>query len=224
MTTLALALYAEGRTDERFLPIVIQRTAERILYQRGRKPVDVFGPVVLNHNIVRTFKGRAECILEAARRSAGYHALIVHADADHPSPDRAAIERIQPGFDLVHRAKESVCHQLLPIIPVQMTEAWMLADPEALRQVIGTNLETQALGLPAQAHLVESDTNPKQTLNQALQCALAHRPRRRRRIDPGTVYEPLARQINLERLGAVAAYQRFVHDMVQVLIALHLAE
>lgn len=224
MTTLALALYAEGRTDERFLPIIIQRTAERVLYQRGRTPVDVFGPVVLNHDITRTFKGRAECILEAARRSAGYHALIVHADADHPSPDRAAAERIQPGFDLIRRAKESVCHQLLPIIPVQTIEAWMLADPEALQQVIGTNLDAQALGLPAQAHQVESDTSPKQTLHRTLQRALAHRPRRRRRIDPGTVYEPLARRIDLERLGAVAAYQQFVHDMIEVLIALRLAE
>ncbi len=224
MTTLALAIYAEGRTDERFLPIVIQRTAEQILSQRGRTSVDVFGPVVLNHDIERTSQGRAERILEAARRSAGYHALIVHADADYPSPDRATKERIQPGFDLVRRAKESVCHQLLPIIPVQMTEAWMLADPEALQQVIGTSLGAQALGLPAHAHQVESDPNPRQTFSQALQNALAHRPRRRRRIDLGTIYEPLARQINLERLGTVAAYQQFVHDMIEVLIALRLAK
>lgn len=48
MTTLVLALYAEGRTDERFLPIVIQRTAEEILAQRGRTTVYVLEPIVLS--------------------------------------------------------------------------------------------------------------------------------------------------------------------------------
>lgn len=224
MTTLVLALYAEGRTDERFLPIVIQRTAEQILVQRGRITVDVLEPIVLNRTIDRQFPRRVERILEAARRSAGYHMLIVHADADHPTPDRAMRERIQPGFERVHNADEPVCDELLPIIPVQMTEAWMLADPEALQAVIGTDVEAQALGLPARAHQVESEPDPKQILRQTIQNALAHRSRRRRRIDLGTVYEPLARQISLRRLRAVPAYRQFVSDMTETLIALHLAQ
>jgi hypothetical protein len=224
MTTLVLAFYAEGRTDERFLPIVIQRTVEQILAQRGRMAVDVLEPVVLNHTIDRKFQKREERILEAARRSAGYHALIVHADADHPTPNQAMDERIRPGFERVYKAKERVCDKLLPIIPVQMTEAWMLIDSEALRSVIGTNIEAQALGLPTRAQQVESDRDPKQTLIQAIQNAIADRPRRRRRINLGTVYEPLARLINLERLSAVPAYQQFVSDMTETLIALHLAQ
>jgi hypothetical protein len=105
-----------------------------------------------------------------------------------------------------------------------MTEAWLLADPEALRAVIGTNLETHALGLPERAHQVGSLPDPKQTLNQVIQNALANRPRRRRRLDVSTVYEPLARQISLERLGRVSAYQQFVNDMSETLIALNLIQ
>ena len=221
MTTLVLALYAEGRTDERFLPIVIQRTAEQLLVQRGRITVDVLEPIVLN-DIKDRASTQAERILEAARLSSGYHILIIHADADHSTPERALNERIQPGVKLVQQSKEPVCSRLVPIIPVRMTEAWLLADPEALRVVIGTDLEIQSLGLPERAHQVESILDPKQALREAIQRALAHRPRRRRRIDLGTVYEPLARQISLKRLDAVPAYQLFVTYMTETLIGLNL--
>lgn len=122
MNSLVLALYAEGRTDERFLPVVIQRTAEQILAQRGCQVVDVPDPIVVDGSIDREHRGRAERILEAARRARGYHALIVHADADHPTPDRSIEERIQPGLHLVHRSEEAVCRQLVPIVSVQMTD------------------------------------------------------------------------------------------------------
>ena len=226
MTALVLALYAEGHADEGFLPVVIQRTAEQVLARRGRTIVDVLEPISLNHTIDRQFPTRVDRMLEAARRASGYHALIVHADADYPSPDRALLERFIPGQTRVRQARqaqESVCEYLVPIIPVQMTEAWMLADPDALREVIGVRLALEALGTPAHPHQVESDPDPKQTLNVVIQNALAQRSHRRRRIALGAVYEPLARQIDLAKLGSVPAYTEFVTDLTQTLIALGLA-
>lgn len=227
MTCLVLALNAEGATDERFLPILVQRTAEQILAQRGRTSVDILEPILLRPIIDHPSMNRAECIREAARRSAGYHALIVHADADHPTPERALQERYRPGLELVQEARhahEPVCDYLLPIVPVQMTEAWLLADPDALRTAIGSAADAHVLGLPSRAGDVESDPNPKRTLNQAVQRALADRPRRRRRMDLRTLYEPMARQVNLCRLAGVPAYRQFASELTQALIALHMAE
>jgi hypothetical protein len=223
MATLVLAFYAEGPSDEHFLPLIIQRTTEQLLVQRGRTIVDVLEPMVLKPSLDREAT-RAERILAVARRASGYHALVVHADADHATPEHALNERIWPGFELVRQAREAVRHQLVPLIPVQMTEAWLLADPEALRVVVGTNLESHVLGLPDRAHQVESFPDPKQALNQVIQNALANRPRRRRRLDLNTVYEPLARQISLERLEGVPAYRRFVNDMSETLTALNLIQ
>jgi len=112
---------------------------------------------------------------------------------------------------------------MIPIIPVQMTEAWMLADHAALCEVIGTHLTAEQMSLAAHPHQVESDPDPKRTLSTAIQKAMAQRPRRRRRIDVRSVYEPLARQIDLMKLGNVPAYGQFVFDLTQALIALHLA-
>jgi hypothetical protein len=226
MTALVLALYAEGHADEGFLPVVIQRTAEQVLARRGRAIVDVLEPISLNHTIDRLFPTRVERMLEAARRASGYHALIVHADADYPTRDRALLERFRPGQTKVRQARqaqESVCEHLVPIIPVQMTEAWMLADPDALREVIGANQTTDALGAPMHPHQVESDPDPKQTLDAVIEKALAQRARRRRRIALRSIYEPLARQISLARLIGVPAYQQFVADLTQTLVALGLA-
>ncbi len=223
MNTLVLAVYAEGRIDERFLPIIIQRTAEQILIERGQSVVDVLDPIVLDFK-GRTSSSRADRILGAARQAAGYHALVVHADADYPTPDRAMRERIQPGFDLAREAGDEVCEQLVGIVPVRMTEAWMLADLEALQSVIGTNLDAGALGIPQRPKQVEADSDPKQTLRSAIQNALIHRRRRSRRINLDKFYEPLARHVSLKRLQAVPAYRRFVHDLTETLIALHLAQ
>ena len=99
----------------------------------------------------------------------------------------------------------------------------MLADPEALRAVIGTNVPARELGLTHPAHQVESVPDPQETLKQTIARALAQRRKRRRRIDLTTLYEPLARRIDLDLLKLVPAYQRFVDDITSVLVELRLA-
>lgn len=218
MLTLVLALYPEGHSDTRFLPVLIQRTAEMIIAERGRTEVDVLEPYVVTVGSEAQKQKRAECILTAARQTEGYHALIVHADADYPTPERAMQERIQPGLDLV-RAVMGEQHYLVPIVPVRMTEAWLLADPEALLEVIGTRSSVADLDLPEQARLVESDPAPKQTLERVVKDATKQR-RRRSTINVIDLYEPLARRINLERLQQVPAYQQFILDLSTTLALL----
>ena len=121
MTMLTLALYCEGRTDERFLPILIQRTIEQVLLQRGRSVVDVLEPSIVR--LEASFSSQAERSLTAARQTAGYHVLIVHADADYPTPRRALDERFLPGLNLVRHASGPKCEIVVPLIPVRMTEA-----------------------------------------------------------------------------------------------------
>ncbi len=41
MMRLALALYAEGDTDDRFLPLIIERTSRKVLAEHEQNKVDV---------------------------------------------------------------------------------------------------------------------------------------------------------------------------------------
>jgi hypothetical protein len=222
MSTLVLALYVEGNADERFLPIIVQRAAQNILLREGRTAIDVLQPHVVVPD--EPPPDRATAILAVARKTAGYHALIIHADADHPSPERALRERVRPGLDRIefaHKAGNAVCGTTIPLVPVQMTEAWMMADAEALRAVIGTRLASDQLGLPGRPHAVESDPDPKQTLRDIVHRALADRPRRRRHVDRADLDEPLARQIDLARLETIPAYRQFIEDLRSALQSLH---
>ena len=218
MKMLILALYPESSTDARFLPPITQRTAERIIAQYGENVVDVLEPVIVPS---QSHQHREECILSAACYAHGYHALIVHADADGRTPDRALSERIRPGFDLVSRTDKEACKHLIPVIPVQMIEAWMLADHSALCEVIGTNLSPQILGLPSRSAEVERDANPKRTLNEVIQRAISHRPHRRRQLDFSIHEEFLANMINLDILYLVPSYNASLLNLKKILAELN---
>jgi len=218
MKVLVLALYAEGPSDARFLPPIIQRTAESIIAQYGQDTVDVLEPIIIPNQQNRR---REDCILGAAHEARGYHALIVHSDADSENTNLARSQRIQPGFDLVSHSNEKVCKHLIPLIPVHMIEAWMLADHIALRATIGTDISPENLGLPSRPALVELDANPKHTLNEVIRKAISHRSRRHRQIDFNARQETLARTIDLSVLGSVPSYKEFVINFKQTLLEIN---
>lgn len=220
MLKLALALYAEGSTDDDFLPLIIQRTAQVVLthYEQHKMQVLPIETIGLNEKQPT----RAECILQAAILANRYHALIVHSDADHPSRDRALLERIQPGFDLIQQAS-SVCKNVLPIIPIQTVEAWMLVDHEILRKELRTRLSTQELDLPEKAKSIEVIARPKQRLEEiVLKANRQLRPRQR--LEVRSLYTPLGRKVRLERLNQLTAYQQFVQDLTATLQNLNMIQ
>jgi hypothetical protein len=217
MGVLVLALYVEGPSDAHFLPAIIQRTAKNLIDQY-RQDIDVSEPIVIS---IEKQRKREDCILNAAKEACGFHALIVHSDADDKTPDRAYKERIEPGFNRVLYSTEKVCKELIPVIPVQMIEAWMLADYNALRGTIGTNASSEKLGLPARPALVERDANPKHTLNEIMRKANANRSHRHQKIDINRRYELLARNIDLDVLALVPSYREFKKVLTKTLAKLH---
>lgn len=225
MPTLVMALYAEGRSDERFLPIIIQRTAVRLLSEHAAHDVDVSEPIVVNPATRNT---RNEAILDVAQQAHGYHLLTVHADADDVTPLRAMRERITPGFQAVaaaQRAGQQVCGKLTAIVPVQMTEAWMLADSDALRNIIGAMQTAQHLNLPVRPALVEGIADPKARIREVLAMVQAERTRRRRtQRKIADLYEPLARRIDLNRLYLAPSFARFQDDLQSALVDLGFIE
>lgn len=217
MAQLVMALCVEGSTDARFLDVIAARTALQILTSQSRAVVEVL-PI---QRMLPTGHGQTQRILAAARDASGYHLLLVHADADAHSPDAAWTERIQPGFALIQEAakrNEAVCDRCVAIIPVQMTEAWLLADSDSLLQLIGTGESAENIGLHHTGRHIEAIADPKTYLNNVLTTARGSMPRSRRKyIQLGSLYEPLARRISLERLKLLPSFLRFSADLTQSL-------
>lgn len=222
-TTLVMALYTEGATDERFLELIAQRTAESLLLEFGSTTAEIFP---IQRMRPQQNGNHAQSILEVARMAHGYHLLLLHADADNDTPTRALEERILPGIDLVRQAadkNERICERCVPIIPVYMTEAWLLVDGEAFCNAVGTSRKDDELGLPSRVTAAERVADPKARVEQAFQNALAGYPQRRRRHRHiGELYEPLGRTIRLERLEQLNAYQQFRNDLADALVDLNI--
>jgi hypothetical protein len=93
----------------------------------------------------------------------------------------------------------------VPVIPVRETEAWALADVDALREVLGTTRTADQLGLSMRAlRALEENNDPKALLRQAMAASSARQRRRQPTIPAG-----LGNNVSLGRLRDLPAYTRF---------------
>lgn len=215
MAYLSLALYGEGPTDLRFNSPILRRLAEQLCLDHGRVPIDV-GPLIhLTHP--RPFRDAPlrEQILESARLAeATFHGLFIHADGGG-DPVRARAERVQPASELIATTLYDGASHTVGVVPIRETEAWALADGDAIRAAFGTSLGNAELGIPEHPGDVESILDPKEALQNALDVALGlGRRRMRRSVD---YLEAIAERVLLERLLRVPSFAQVAEDLRHLL-------
>ncbi len=217
--TLVIAFYAEGTTDIRFLSKIILRTTEEIILNRSQSIISVLEPFPIE---VKKTGDRIQEIRQVAAKAYGYNILIIHADADYEIDEKAFKERINPGFESVKLDKtEEFCKDLVAIVPVQMTEAWMLADKETLKEELGTQKNNRELGLNFPLKQLEKIADPKSKIQEIMRIAFKDLPTRKRRMQISSLYSPLGQQVSLEILEQLPSYLKFKADLTNVLIKLN---
>lgn len=223
MRYLGLALYAEGRTDDRFLGPILRRLCEEVCAASPHL-VEFNDEILMLPDVAALRQARRdERILGAALQAKGaWSILFVHADADGDAA-KARSERAQPGLDKLREAFDLVACQGVAVIPVQTIEAWAVCDGDALRKVFGTTLTDQALGLPPSARAVERLADPKQCLETAFKASQAG-GRRRRQHSVNERMGALGEQVALPRLRQLAAFQNLEAELKQALRALRVLE
>ena len=113
--------------------------------------------------------------------------LIVHRDAERASFD----ERLSEIAD----AARSVQVPVIPLVPVRMTEAWLLFDEAALRKAAGNPSGVMPLDLPSLS-VIEGKPDPKQLLFDALRAASGRSGRRLAQLRPEVLRLQLAELID----------------------------
>jgi hypothetical protein len=128
--------------------------------------------------------------------------LLVHRDAEALAFDQREDE-IRQALESAGIATPHVC-----VVPVRMTEAWLLVDERAIRAAVGNPGGRALLGLPA-SHQIES-VQAKDKLLKALQAAGELGANRRRRFKPEQYRHRVAEEMpDLHALRQLPSFQRF---------------
>ncbi|MEV0154558.1 hypothetical protein AB0H57_12565 [Micromonospora sp. NPDC050686] len=160
---------AEGSSDQPLADIV-----ELLFFERGVE-VNLSHPSFeLLPKVGKDVRSRVTAGLELAGGTVDV--IVVHRDADNAGY-QARLREIRAATTPV-----SAGSALVPIIPVRMTEAWLLLDEAAIRQVAGNPRGRVSLGLP-RAHEVESIADPKAKLRECLVRAADVTGKRRERVN-----------------------------------------
>jgi len=219
MHYLGVALYAEGPTDYYFLRPLLQRLCEDICLRESPHSVEFSEVLALDHSDKLKDAPREARILQAAQAArSAWRILFVHTDGAN-DPARARAQLVDPALALLeHEIDGERCG--VALVPIRETETWAIWDGDALRQVFGSTLSDQDLGLAVNANLVESMADPKAALNQAFLATQPSGRRRRQGVSP--MLNALGEQASLERLRQLAGFARFEDELKQALRQLNI--
>lgn len=210
----------EGSTDVRFLGKIIERTFEEIAYECIGDVEPVIWPLKVDRNEL-PFK---EYALKAAQQGVeeiGMMILCIHTDADDTTNQTALENKIAPALELINAQNDnSTCKILVPVIPIQMTESWMLADKDLLKKEIGTTKTDDELKIN---RLPETIADPKAVIEEAIRIAQQEKTKRKRReLKIGEIYLPVGQKISFDKLEQLSSYRQFQDDIRQAYRELHL--
>lgn len=166
--TITFALVREGPTDDGIVRLI----REVITSSAGDRIDTVVGES-------RSYTGRPATQVSEVVDEQGtpIDLLFVHHDSDSRDHTATEAEILAAAEHFPDPAR------VVGVIPVQETEAWMLADEELIQSVVGrsrTTLTRQDLGIPP-LRRVETTPSPKEVLEEALVLATKETRRARKR-------------------------------------------
>lgn len=127
--------------------------------------------------------------------------ILVHRDGEREHRDTRVAEIL---------ASAPPSPQTVPVVPIRMTEAWLLHDVNAIREAAGNPNGTDELDLPS-LETMEQVPDPKEVLYTALRNACGLNIRRRATLDVFQRTHRVAELITdfaaLYRLSAFVAFQ-----------------
>lgn len=195
---IRFTLVAEGSTDAALLPIL--RWAVRC-DQRVREIESQFAAP---SSLPRAREGLTAKIRRAQEL---YPAdlLFVHRDTDRESVEIRQTE-IRNAVDAYNRGLVAV-----PVVPMRMTEAWLLIDEGAIRSAAGNPRGSIALDSIPKISAIERIADPKAVLYDTLRTACGLRGRRLAKFNPQSASCLVAERIfdltPLRRLGAFVEFE-----------------
>lgn len=212
MRYISLALFAEGQSDQEFLQRIIYRAVHEVASGLDGQAFEVQEAFVKGAAYQRgdTRQRRICTAFERLMASGAITLLFIHADADGDELI-ARNERILPASELLAKSLgDDLAYGIVGIVLVRMTEAWALADRDALAAEMGTSDPLEEFLGGAGPGAVERLPDPKQVLARVLQTG--QRSNRQRSGDR-PIPASLGDRISLACLRQVPAFRVFEREL-----------
>lgn len=126
--------------------------------------------------------------------------LFIHRDAEAASPITRR-EEVETAATQLNLRLPYVC-----LIPIRMTESWLLLDEKAIRAAAGNAGGTTPLELPLPKS-IERLADPKKRLFEALVAASDRTGRRRRQFKPEAARHRVAELMDMASLRQLPSFQ-----------------
>jgi hypothetical protein len=207
MSQIIIGLATEGTTDISLLESILQRTFVSVASE-CRTQIEVISPIIhIKKDYGLDFTSQTFNSSKKAFEN-GVMAFCVHVDADRNVDDDVFISKITPAFDfIIQSADLSICRNLIAVVPVQMSESWMLADKQLLKDEIGTEKTDEELEINRNP---ENFANPKLAIENAIRISRQNLVKRRRHeLKISELYQPIGQKIKLEKLETLPSYMKF---------------
>lgn len=206
-----IGLTTEGSTDVRFLKSIVERTFIDVAFECDCDIEPLVGVLEVDKHDMSF----VDYVVKASRQGVdemGMTVLCIHADADAPDNTAVYSNKIAPANAALGQCDEDThCRIMVPAVPVQMIEAWMLADKQLLKDVIGTSLSDEELGIN---RAPESIANPKTAISNAIRIDSQSKTKRRRRdFTIANLYDYIGERIELAQLDKLPSYQCFKNEV-----------
>ena len=216
MSNFILAgLFTEGSTDVRFLSSVVERVLEQVAF-------DCTGDIETKVEIINIDKSRKDFnqqVLEASKVASdkfGILLLFVHTDSDSVNDDLIFQSKIIPAQTLLRDQDDSYCKDIVAIVPIQMTESWMIADKKLLKEEIGIEKSDTELNIHLNPELISS---PKSVIESIIRLSKEDETKRKRNkgLNIADLYQIIGQKIELTELEKLPSYLKFRNSLIEKL-------
>lgn len=220
MEHLYIGLAAEGNTDYRFLLPIIEKTFIKVAFECK-------GQIDISVDKVEFDKGKTfnDFALNAAKKAKENYRtiLVLHADADNASASNVYENKIRKAIKtLLEQPDNEVCKNIVALVPIQETEAWMLADKALFKESINATKSDAELNISGHP---ETFNNPKLKIQSAIAVGCSHLPKKvRKRITIDSLYKFLGVALDIEQLNNFESFIDFERNIRNVMSALNLLQ
>jgi len=209
MTYLSWAALYEGDMDAAYFDLLIPRLMDEIVMVRGIRHSTI--PVAPALRLRRA--AVTEVAEEACQARDAFFLVFIHADTGGRNLEAG----LEPRANAYCEAMRTCCDwppvRCIAISPRHETEAWILADSQAVTSALGYRGSPASIGIPIDAAEAERLTDPKSVLSSAIGQVRG----RRRRVDARQLLPAIAQRQSFEALRKLDSFVAFEANLLAAL-------